>query len=753
MPRQPLALVPVLVLLAAGCAVNLPVSHAKIGTTVTASASTFPVPTASSATGGRPTPILPAASPLALPTPVPSGAAQFFGRVLGIDGKPAAGVAIRGYLISDLSSGMLTENGAGILANNGGGIVAPGAGLHLMSTDLAAVTDADGYFPPLVDPKGGEVNIEAVKQTDVKAITLGIKPDASGIVLQLARTGSVTGRVAAKAGKVSDLLGVDVFVPGTSYVAKTDAAGNYTISNVPVGRFTLVATKTGLGSASVDGVAVASDQTATAPELDLVAVLPSVKQVSQTDVGPGASVTVTGDNFGAKDGSPFGVALGGVPAVDAVRVDDHTITFSVPESATSGDLVVTVAQLASNATPMRVFKALLAPPELAALHAGDRRTLTALGKDSAGAYASVGGVTWSATGAVSILANGTLVAGQAGTGTLTGKNGKLTVTVPISVNDPTTPIVTTLCGQERAFGEGFGDVDGPTTVARFSTVAGLAVDPDGTVYLTQSDTNTIRKVTPNGVVTTLAGNGHNGYADGLGNAAGFNAPIGIVLMNDGTLLVADAANYRLRKVTKDGLVSTFGGDGLAEDRDGALAQARFNNPASLWKDAAGNVFVDESMGYCIRKLTPDGQVSTVLKKDAIAPSDVSLLTGDTAGNLYLADPKAHTIWRVTPAGAARPLASDFTAPVSAAVGSDGNLYVLDVLKWWDEGGATSRLCVVTPDGQVTAIAPSRGGYADGPLATAGFSRPLHLTALPDGSVLGLDGDESNYILRRFSGLP
>ena len=164
-------------------------------------------------------------------------------------------------------------------------------------------------------------------------------------------------------------------------------------------------------------------------------------------------------------------------------------------------------------------------------------------------------------------------------------------------------VVTTLAGLNE---EEPGSVDGTGTAARFREPSGVAVDGDGNLYVSDTYNHTIRKVTPAGVVTTLAGSaGSSGSDDGTGTAAGFNYLRGLAFDGDGNLYVADAGNNPIRKVTPAGEVTTLAGTaGSSGSINGIGPAARFKYPTGVAVDGDGNLYViDESK---IRKVTPAG---------------------------------------------------------------------------------------------------------------------------------------------------
>lgn len=182
---------------------------------------------------------------------------------------------------------------------------------------------------------------------------------------------------------------------------------------------------------------------------------------------------------------------------------------------------------------------------------------------------------------------------------------------------------------------------------------GIAVDASGNLYVADDINHRVRKITPAGTVSTLAGSAL-GSADGAGTAAQFNRPTGVALDASGNVYVADAKNHRIRKITPNGTVSTLAGstEGFAE---GTSTAARFSEPVGLAVDASGNVYVADSDNSRIRKITPDGTVSTLAGGSAgfadgtattarfRSPSGVAV---DAAGIVYVADRQNHSIRKI-----------------------------------------------------------------------------------------------------------
>jgi len=305
-----------------------------------------------------------------------------------------------------------------------------------------------------------------------------------------------------------------------------------------------------------------------------------------------------------------------------------------------------------------------------------------------------------------------------------------------------------------------GSADGTGSAARFgssinTSVTGVAVDSAGNVYVADEGNNTIRKVTPAGEVTTLAGkaNDAGGYVDGTGTAAYFNGPTGVAVDSAGNVYVADTVNEVIRKVTPAGVVTTLAGSaGNYGSADGTGSTARFDEPFDIAVDSAGNVYVSDTANNTIRKVTPAGEVTTLAGNPAFDQHGFAVggaadgtgsaaqfngpygLTVDSAGNVFVADYGNNTIRKVTPAGVVTTLAGSagqtghadgitsaarFNQPTGVAVDSAGNLYVADT------GNSTIRRVALTPVWGVATLAGrvASSGSADGLGSAAQFFGP------------------------------
>ena len=221
----------------------------------------------------------------------------------------------------------------------------------------------------------------------------------------------------------------------------------------------------------------------------------------------------------------------------------------------------------------------------------------------------------------------------------------------------TAGVVSTLAGTAGMQGES----DGTGAQARFYDPQNLAVDSAGNIYVADGLGEAIRKITPAGVVTTLAGTAMtSGSADGTGTAAQFDLPTGIAVDGSGNVYVADNHNNTVRKITPAGVVTTLAGrPGVAGSSDGSGSAAAFNGPAGVGVDNAGNVYVADSTNNTIRKINPSGFVITVAGAAGDADSidglpgnarfdDPGDVTIDPAGVVYVADSLNGTIRRIVP---------------------------------------------------------------------------------------------------------
>lgn len=320
---------------------------------------------------------------------------------------------------------------------------------------------------------------------------------------------------------------------------------------------------------------------------------------------------------------------------------------------------------------------------------------------------------------------------------------------------------------------GSGNVDGIGSAARFASPYAIAVDTYANVYVADFGNNLVRKITPSGAVTTLAGSPFTtGTADGTGSMAAFSGPCGVAVDNAGIVYVSDYNNQTIRKVTPAGTVTTLAGlAGTYGSADGTGGYARFFSPRGLAVDRTGNVYVADQGNCCIRKVTPSGMVTTLAGNPTITnqfgypvggyadgvgssarfnnPIGVAV---DATGNIYVADLGNLVIRKVSPAGMATTLAGSpgnsgnadgtgatarFAGPAGVALDSAGNLYVTD----------SCAIRKVSPAGVVATIAGSGNrGSADGAGSAAQFAYPDGIALDPAGNIYV--ADTVNNTIRR-----
>jgi sugar lactone lactonase YvrE len=292
-----------------------------------------------------------------------------------------------------------------------------------------------------------------------------------------------------------------------------------------------------------------------------------------------------------------------------------------------------------------------------------------------------------------------------------------------------------------------------TQAATLSQPSGLATDAAGNIYIADTLNHRVRKIAPNGTATTLAGTGAAGFANGPGNTAQFNEPVGIVVTANGAVYVADSKNHCIRGITPAGVVSTFSGLGPPGFTDGIPAAARFNLPSGLAIDGNGSLHVADRGNHRIRKVGPDGTVSTLAGKTTAGSTNGAVgvalfdnpigIAVDTLGNAYVTEAASHAIRKVAPDGTTAIFAGSaalsgttnstganarFTSPAGLTFRADGTLLVAD------KGNHLIRS--VSPTGEVAPLVGSgTAGIGDGLGEVAQFDQPISLATTAAGDVV------------------
>lgn len=312
-------------------------------------------------------------------------------------------------------------------------------------------------------------------------------------------------------------------------------------------------------------------------------------------------------------------------------------------------------------------------------------------------------------------------------------------------------LVTTIAGNGQA-----GLDNGDSAQASFRFPRNVVVDPQNNIYVADQSNHVIRKISAAGVVSTFAGSGTAGFADGQGAAASFSSPAGIAIDHNGNLYVADETNQRIRKITPGGMVSTLAGNGESGLIDGEGVAARFNSPIAVAVDADDNIYVADNANHSIRKITPTGYVTTIAGTGEQGVTDgtginasfnsPNNLAVDPSGNIYV------TEWygplrKISPLGVVSTIRTEgFGFDLfqdGLAIDRLGNIYLSVIM-----GNSQNAIYRLMPSGNGKTVAGSVVGFADGDGTVAKFWDPAGLAMAPDGSVVV--ADYANNRIRRIS---
>jgi sugar lactone lactonase YvrE len=342
-------------------------------------------------------------------------------------------------------------------------------------------------------------------------------------------------------------------------------------------------------------------------------------------------------------------------------------------------------------------------------------------------------------------------------------------------NPPPVGTILTVAGTGQA---GYSGDNVPATQAQLHWPNGVVFDAAGNLYIAEWYNDRVRKVRPDGTITTVAGTGQPGFSGdgGKATAAQLHAPVYLAVDSTGNLFIADFYNHRVRKVTPDGTITTYAGSGTVDDAtviccvnptggfsgdNGPATGARLNGPSGLALDALGNLFIADSFNYRVRKVSPQGGITTVAGNGSnIAGGDGALATEvgmfpwglavDVGGDLFISG--GDRVRKVRPDGIITTVAgtgnTGFSGDGSAATGARlntprgiavdtaGNLFVADF------GNYRVRK-VDAATGVISPVAGSgKKAYAgDGVLATdTGLRGPVGLAIDPLGNLLISDID-------------
>ena len=307
--------------------------------------------------------------------------------------------------------------------------------------------------------------------------------------------------------------------------------------------------------------------------------------------------------------------------------------------------------------------------------------------------------------------------------------------------------------------------DGVGSAASFGYPTGVCVDFAGNIFVADEKTHKISRITPAGVVSTLAGSGAGGAADGVGSSASFGCPVDVCVDAAGNIIVADTVNHKIRRITPAGEVSTLAGSGVVGAADGVGSAASFFYPHGVCVDAAGNILVADRDNNKIRRITPAGEVSSLAGSGARGAADgvgsaasFSRPYGvcmDAAGNILVADYGNSKIRRVTPAGEVSTLAgsdahgaadgascmASVYGAISVCVDATGNIFFAV--------SSRSKIGRISPAGEVSILAGSGvNGAEDGVSSEARFNVPVGVCVDATGNILVADA--GNRMIRRIS---
>ena len=297
-------------------------------------------------------------------------------------------------------------------------------------------------------------------------------------------------------------------------------------------------------------------------------------------------------------------------------------------------------------------------------------------------------------------------------------------------------------------------IDGTGTSASFNAPVGLAIDSNSNLFVTEAASCVIRKVTSQAVVTTLAGSGSCGFADGTGTSASFNVPHTIAIDSGNNLIVPDSLNFRIRKITMAGVVTTFAGSGTSTLTDGTGTSASFRWPKGIAIDSFGFFYVSD-YEYVIRKISSAGVVTTLAGTDGVTGNADGTGTSakfnrpfgvvaDNAGSLYVADENNNSIRKITinsgvvstysgstasEAGNTDGTLSNarFSSPNGLVFDSSKNLFIVDRVN--------NKIRKISSDGNVTTIAGTgTAGSTDGDGSIASFNNPKFIVIDKNGNL-------------------
>ncbi len=392
----------------------------------------------------------------------------------------------------------------------------------------------------------------------------------------------------------------------------------------------------------------------------------------------GEELTITGSHFGASASDNMVKVNGAIATI--LSASTSSLSIEVPTGATSGKISVTVAGQTTTSVDDLFIVA----------------SLTTLAGNGTAGYAE-------GTGTAAQFMNPTdLVLDQAGNMYVTDGNHRIRKITPAGV-------VSTYAGNgDNAF------ADGPAASASFGIITGIAIDGAGNLYVADLGNYRVRKIATDGMVTTLAGNGTQGYINGAGNVAEFGLVFGVACNNNGDVYVVDGGNNVVRKISNNNVTLVAGVPDSSGFVNGPSLEAKFNNPIKIKIDAASNLIVLDQNNHCVRKISAAGVVSTIAGNGSVGISD------GVAAN------------------------AQFSYPDGLALDQAGNIYI------GDQGN--QRIRKISSDGNVTTVSGiGIIGNVNGNVNIASMHNPGGLDILPSGVFYVTDN--MNHSIRKYTPAP
>ena len=378
------------------------------------------------------------------------------------------------------------------------------------------------------------------------------------------------------------------------------------------------------------------------------------------------------------------------------------------------------------------------------------------------------GVNWGATAAFAASVNGVALDPS----TIQQVTGVAWTPSPVqNIVVANSNIINTIAGNGTM---GYSGDGGPATSAELGIPSGVAVDAAGNTYIAETQNNRIRMVTPAGIISTFAGNGTAGFSGdgGPATSAEINFPTAVAVDGSGNIYIADGNNHRIRRVNPQGVISTFAGSGSGEySGDGGPATSAGIFPEAVAADTAGNIYISDITNFRIRKVNTSGIISTYAgngtfgysgdggQATAAQMKNPYGVAADVHGNVYFADPNNYVVRMINPAGIISNFAGNGTAgnsgdggpaiqaalanPAGVCVDAGANVYIVD--------NVSNNVRTVDTSGIINSYAGTGiSGFAGdgGPALNAQFNGSDAVTVDSHGSVYVVD--ENNQRIRKIT---